>query len=180
MIIAREKRRTNLAEYIIYMWQLEDMLRALQLDIEQVDRYVVSAYQLGEQERGEIREWYDNLIEMMKQEKVEKSGHLQVIKNMVNELVELHFYLLNQVGDRRYQQLFMAAGNSLLEYRRKTDLAEDIPDVELALHALYIQLLLKLQKKEVHSQTVQAMESFSRMMAYLAAKYREMEEKNDE
>ena len=37
MLIAREKKKNNIAEYILYMWQLEDMLRALKLDMEQVE-----------------------------------------------------------------------------------------------------------------------------------------------
>ena len=174
MLIAREKRKTNLAEYILYMWQLEDMLRALQMDMGQVDQYIVSGFQVDDATRKEIREWYDNLVEMMKREKVVKSGHLQVVRNMVNELTEMHFHLLYNEPDVHYHQLFMAAANHLLDYRRKSDLPEDISDVELALHALYGQLMLRLQKKEVNSQTTQAMESFSRMMAYLAAKYREL------
>ena len=59
MLIAREKRRTNVAEYILYMWQVEDMLRALALDIEQVDRHVVSQFRVDEKTKLEIREWYD-------------------------------------------------------------------------------------------------------------------------
>jgi len=182
MIIAQQKQRTNLAEYIIYMWQLEDLLRGLQLDMGKVDRLIVSAYDTDDDTRAEIRYWYDNLIEMMKQEKIEVSGHLQVVKNRVNELTEMHFYLLHQQQDRIYHQLVTQAAPNLLEYRHKSHLGEDISDVELALHALYGQLMLKLQKKEVHSQTKHAMDSFSSMLAYLAAKYRQCQEKeyNDE
>lgn len=176
MLIAREKRRTNVAEYILYMWQVEDMLRALALDIEQVDRHVVSQFRVDEKTKLEIREWYDNLIAMMRLEKVEKSGHVQVVKNMVNELVELHYHLLNQAADVKYRQLFLAAANNLLDYRRKANLPEDVSDVELALHALYGRLMLRLQKKEIHTQTEEAMGTFSRMLGYLAARYKQMEE----
>lgn len=180
MIIAREKRQTNVAEYIIYMWQLEDLLRGLGLEMEKVEQMLVAAYDTDEATRAEIRYWYDNLIEMMKLEGVEKEGHLQVVKNMVNELTETHFLLLHQQPDRAYHQLVMAAMPGLIEYRAKSQSGEEISDVELALHALYGQLILKLQKKEVHSQTKQAMESFSRMLAYLAAKYQKMEEETGE
>ncbi|MDE5611902.1 MAG: DUF4924 family protein, partial [Odoribacter sp.] len=75
MLIAREKKKSNIAEYILYMWQIEDMLRAMGLDIRQVDEHVVSAFQSDERTRQEIRDWYDNLIAMMRQEKVEQKGH---------------------------------------------------------------------------------------------------------
>ena len=29
MLIAREKRKSNVAEYILYMWQVEDLLRLI-------------------------------------------------------------------------------------------------------------------------------------------------------
>ena len=90
MLIAREKKKGNIAEYILYMWQIEDMLRAMGLDIERVNENVVAAFQTDERVKQEIREWYDNLIVMMKQEKVEQRGHIQVLKNTVNELTELH------------------------------------------------------------------------------------------
>ena len=57
--------------------------------------------------------------------------------------------------------------SNLLDYRRKTNLPEEVSDVELALHALYGHLMLRLQKKEINSQTTMAMETFSRMLAYL-------------
>ncbi|MFR7808968.1 MAG: DUF4924 family protein [Butyricimonas faecihominis] len=46
---------------------------------------------------------------MMRKEEVTKSGHVQVVKNMVNELTELHFHLLHNVQDMKYKQLFMMA-----------------------------------------------------------------------
>ena len=169
MLIAREKRKSNVAEYILYMWQVEGMLRAMQMDIELGD----------DATRKEISDWYDNLIEMMRKEEVTKSGHVQVVKNMVNELTELHFHLLHNVQDMKYKQLFMMAANNLLDYRRKTNLPEEVSDVELALHALYGHLMLRLQKKEINSQTTMAMETFSRMLAYLALRYKEVEENEE-
>ena len=145
---------------------------------EQVRSHLMSA---GENDatRKEISDWYDNLIEMMRKEEVTKSGHVQVVKNMVNELTELHFHLLHNVQDMKYKQLFMMAANNLLDYRRKTNLPEEVSDVELALHALYGRLMLRLQKKEINSQTTMAMETFSRMLAYLALRYKEVEENEE-
>ena len=170
MLIAREKRKSNVAEYILYMWQVEDMLRAMQMDIELVNRNVVSQFGGDDATRKEISDWYDNLIEMMRKEEVTKSGHVQV---------ELHFHLLHNVQDMKYKQLFMMAANNLLDYRRKTNLPEEVSDVELALHALYGHLMLRLQKKEINSQTTMAMETFSRMLAYLALRYKEVEENEE-
>lgn len=72
MLIAREKKKNNIAEYILYMWQLEDMLRALKLDMEQVDRYLVAGFQADERTSKEIHDWYDNLGSLLWQKR--KSG----------------------------------------------------------------------------------------------------------
>jgi hypothetical protein len=176
MLIAREKRKENVAEYILYMWQVEDMLRAFQMEIRQVEEHVVAGFQVDEDTRREIREWYDNLIEMMKQEEVTAVGHLQVVKNMMNELAEMHFYLMFLEGDAHYRQLHREAARHLAAFRQKIGAPEDVPDTDVALQALYGQLLLRLQKKDILSQTRQAIETFSKMIAYLAAKYRRMEE----
>ena len=34
MFIAEQKKRDNIAEYLLYMWQLEDILRAYVLDFD--------------------------------------------------------------------------------------------------------------------------------------------------
>ena len=176
MLIAREKKKSNIAEYILYMWQIEDMLRAMNLDIVKVEQLLVNAFQVELEIKREIREWYDNLIAMMKQEKVEEKGHLQVLKNTVNELTELHFYLLHQVHDRRYHQIVTLAASNLIDFRKKAGVDDTVSDVELALNGLYGHLLLRLQKKEVNPETAQAMETFSKMIAYLGACYKQMEE----
>lgn len=178
MIIARERKKENLAEYIIYMWQLEDMLRGLNLDINEIDKCVVSAYRVDENRKKEIRDWYENLIEMMKQEKIEKSGHLQVVKNSVNELTELHFYLLHTVHDPKYHHLITQAIQNFIDFRKRAGVSDEISDIELALNGLYGSLMLRLKGEEVSKETKQAMESFSRVLAYLAMKYKQMEEED--
>lgn len=179
MLIAREKRNSNIAEYILYMWQVEDMLRALRMDMEAVDRYIVAGFKTDEETGKKIHDWYDNLAAAMKQEKVEVRGHLQVLKNLMNELTELHFFLLHEVHDRQYGQLVTAAAGNLVEFRRKSGVEDSVSDVELAMNALYGSLLLRLRKQEIHPATAAAMESFSKMLAYLAARYKEMEEREN-
>ena len=56
MIIAQQKRRDNIAEYLLYLWQVEDLLRACQLDIDKVEKAVISRYDVDEKTRHEIKE----------------------------------------------------------------------------------------------------------------------------
>ena len=175
MLIAREKKKSNIAEYILYMWQVEDMLRALEFDMQRVKTAVIDRFGADEATAKEMYDWYDNLAEMMRKEKVEAKGHLQILKNNVNELTELHYFLLQKVNDMRYRQMVTMAAGNLIDFRSKAGAGNEVSDVELALNALYGQLMLRLQKREIHPQTVQAMESFSKMIGYLAARYHENE-----
>ncbi len=175
MLIAREKKKSNIAEYILYMWQVEDMLRALGFDMQRVKETVIDRFGAEEATAKEMYDWYDNLAEMMRKEKVEVKGHLQILKNNVDELTELHYFLLQKANDVRYRQLVTMAAGNLIDFRSKAGAGNEVSDVELALNALYGQLMLRLQKKEMHPQTLQAMESFSKMIGYLAAWYHKNE-----
>lgn len=177
MIIAREKRKTNIAEYILYMWQVEDMIRAFGFDTDKLFNSVFGQAGFSEDKTKEIKEWYDNLAEMMKIEHVEKAGHVQVLKNIVNDVNELHLSLLYDKKDPKYMELVSKYANNFVEFRQKAGVTNDVSDVELALNGLYGVLMLKLQKKEISKFTLSAMESFSKVLAYLSLRYKELEEK---
>ena len=179
MIIAREKKDTNIAEYVIYMWQLEDILRALSLDMTLVKQHIVDKFEVSEDQKQEIYDWYDNLVQMMKNEKIEKSGHLQVIKNVINEMTEVHFYLLHEVHDMVYHGILTSCINNFVEFRKRTNVSDEISDVELALNGLYGVLMLRLQGKQAGEETTQAMESFSKVLAYISKKYKQLEEETE-
>ena len=46
MIVAEQKRKENVAEYILYMWQIEDTIRALDFDLTRITEYVHEGYRL--------------------------------------------------------------------------------------------------------------------------------------
>ena len=46
MIIAQLKRKENIAEYLLYMWQIEDIIRANKLDIDLIEKNLISQYNI--------------------------------------------------------------------------------------------------------------------------------------
>ena len=46
MITASQKRKENIAEYLLYMWQIEDLIRANGLDIDKIRANVLERYNL--------------------------------------------------------------------------------------------------------------------------------------
>ena len=51
MDIALAKRRENIAEYILYLWQIEDMLRALQFSPEAIYSQLIAPRGIEEGQR---------------------------------------------------------------------------------------------------------------------------------
>lgn len=172
MIIAKQKKEENIVEYLLYMWQIEDILRAYKLDIEKLDEVIVSQYQQDENTKKEIREWYDNLIQMMKLEHIEETGHLQININLVNDLNDLHIELLQNPQEIQYNALFFKTLPFLVEFRNKLKAGEETNDIQLSLHSLYAILLLKLQKKEISKDTEVAVKQISSFLAVLSQKYK--------
>ena len=74
--IAQQLKERNIAEYLIYMWQEEDLIRANHCEPEEMEVNVISRY--PEEQRSGMREWYGNLITMMNEEGVREAGHLQM------------------------------------------------------------------------------------------------------
>ena len=71
MIIAAQKRKENIAEYLLYMWQVEDLIRANGLDIDRIKANVIDRFDLTPDARKEMVDWYEGLIDMMRREGVE-------------------------------------------------------------------------------------------------------------
>ncbi|MBR0502995.1 MAG: DUF4924 family protein [Paludibacteraceae bacterium] len=172
MIIAKQKKEENIAEYILYMWQIEDIIRGYQLDIDQIQKNIIDQYQQPEEVKKQIRDWYENLIEMMRLEHKEKSGHLQININQVNDLNDLHNELLQNPKEIQYNAQFFKVLPFLIEFRNKLHAGEEMNDVHLALHALYAILLLRLQKKEISKDTQVAIQHISGLLSVLSAKYK--------
>lgn len=107
MIIARQKRKENIAEYLLYMWQVEDLIRANKFDMDSINRTVIAHYDQPEEVKKEIAQWYEELIEMMRSEGVMEKGHIQLNKNVIITLTDLHLRLLKSPKEMVYSALII-------------------------------------------------------------------------
>ncbi|MDE5711601.1 DUF4924 family protein [Bacteroides sp.] len=168
MKIAQRLKEQNIAEYLIYMWQVEDLIRANRCDIDEVCRNVISRY--PEAEQPALEEWYGNLVGMMCAEGVKERGHLQINRNVIRNLTELHGMLLASTKYPFYNAAYFKALPFIVELRRKGDKQEE-SELETCFEALYGILLLRLQKKEISRETAKAMEAVSGFISLLANYY---------
>ena len=174
MLIAREKRTTNIAEFILYMWQLEDMIRASGFDIDEIDKAIISKYRQPAEILYEMRDWYASLIESMKQEKIEKKGHLSFVNNLIKELTDLHIRLLDHPDESEYRLLYNQARPNIEVLMNKTNSPVQ-SKIEACLTGLYGFLMMRLQKKEISSETTAAISTFSSLLAFLSKRFLEIE-----
>ena len=62
MIVARQKKEENIAEYLLYMWQIEDFIRACRGNIDVIQKQIIDGYRGQSPETmNAIHEWYENL-----------------------------------------------------------------------------------------------------------------------
>lgn len=167
MYIASKKRKENIAEYILYMWQVEDIIRANDCDIDLIKANIIDRSGLDEARRAEMTQWYESLIDMMRREGVTKSGHLQINRNVLNQLVQLHQTLLADPAFPEYTAEFYKTLPYVVELRSKAGDAK-VGEIETCFTALYGMLMMRLQKKDVGPQTLQAIGQISRFIALLA------------
>ena len=170
MITASQKRKENIAEYLLYMWQVEDLIRANNLDIDKIKENIIDKYNLDEARKREMVEWYESLIDMMRREGVAESGHLQINKNVLADMVRLHRALLNDPRFADYSAEFYRALPYVVELRSKAG-ENKAGEIETCFNALYVMLMLRLQGKEINPDTLNAIKQISRFIALLAKNY---------
>lgn len=172
MIIASQKKKENIAEYLLYMWQIEDIIRANGLDIDRIQQQIITPFGLpGEQEKA-MREWYESLIDMMRAEGVEQKGHLQLNNNVLIDLTDLHLRLLKSTREPFYGAAFFKTLPYIVELRAKSG-EEKAGEIETCFNALYGVLLLRLGKREISADTLKAIQQISTFLAILSEKYRQ-------
>ena len=155
------------------MWQIEDLIRSFQFDLDKINAQIISQFEVEKDVKKEIYIWYEGLIEQMKTEKLQKSGHLQFIQNTINELNDLHLYLI-QKQNAKYLQYYSWAKNHIDELQKLSKINQQ-NEIESSLNGLYGYLLLKLQKRKISSETQKSIENISKMMAFLNQIYFKIE-----
>jgi hypothetical protein len=178
MLISRQKKQENIVEYILYMWQIEDLIRAYNFDLVAIETEIISQFDIDQQTHEQMVEWYDNLIQLMLKEKVEQKGHIQAIQNIVNDLSKLHIRLLDSSFSPDYRKEFEKLLPYIKELLEKTNNKEKNL-VEILLEALYGILILKLKKAKISNQTLEATQKISEFLSLLAQKYHQLENDYD-
>ncbi len=144
-----KSKKDNIAEYILYLWQMEDYLRAFPQNADATP---------------ELHE----LNEMMHREGIVDGGHLALANNALSELEDLHATILNE--DAMYRAAIMRLQPSLNLLKAKTD-RPTMSDIEACLLLLYQIMLLKLQNREITPETASVQTQATQVLTFLSRTY---------
>jgi len=173
MLIAKEKEKSNIAEHILYMWQIEDIIRSNNFDLTQINDSIISKFEISKEKQYEMKFWYQNLIEQMMKEGISDKGHLRATNTYIEELNNLHNSLLTTIQDPLYQEKYLAAKGNISNFIIKSG-GEAKNEIHACFIGLYGYFLLKLKRSEISEATKEAMNSFSQLLAVLADRYKKV------
>lgn len=175
MKIAKELKDTNIAEYVLYMFQLEDTLRAYGCDSDRVAAEYVSRFDWTEDEKAAEKEWLSWLCMMMHEEGKTRCGHLQSNLLTISLLTDLHQQLLDSPKQAFYTAAYYKALPFIVEYRQRSQ-GENDSELQNCFDMLYAVMLLRLQKREISKGTQEALAAVSQLIALLADAWRKERE----
>ena len=170
MFIAKELRKKSIAEYLLYMWQIEDIIRAMGCSLPLIRKVYISKFTdyTDEQKEDEI-DWFGNLVRMMNEEGKRDQGHLNINDIIVRDLVDLHQRLLQSNRFPIYNAEYYKVLPFIVELRGKGD--KNISEIETCLDALYGIMMLRMQKKEISPETEHAIKEISTFIGMLSDYY---------
>lgn len=171
MIVAQQKRKENICEYLLYMWQVEDLVRAAGCRIEAIEELILPRYQVQGVELEHIKQWYAELADMMRQEGKQTSGHLDINRVVLMQLEDLHQRLLKNPEDYIYQGLHYQVLPAVIQLRAKSE-GREVGDLETCFNAVYGYLTLKLKGEAIGEETEKSIKQMSTFLAMLAHRYK--------
>ena len=169
MYISQELRKKSIAEYLLYMWQVEDIIRAYDCSLTRLRREYIARFDYDNDQISELTDWYGNLVTMMNSEGKREKGHLQINQVVLQQLVELHAQLLASTKFPFYTAQYYKVLPFIVELRNRGD--KDQNEIETCLNALYGTMMLRLQKREISPDTKHAISEITTFIGLLSDYY---------
>lgn len=160
-------KAAHIVEYVLYLWQVEDLVRAAEFD-EAVMRSMV-------EDQGEAEvSWLLNYAQTMQREGMKSQGHTGEANQALTELALLHDLLLSTLKDPDYTAAYEVTAPFIKELETKNAQAGIRPmhPIELMCVTLYGWLILRMSKREVSAETEAAMVAMRNLANALGAGHR--------
>lgn len=169
MFIAKSIREKSVVEYLLYMWQIEDLIRAYGCSLTRIRREYIDRFDYTDQQKDEEEDWFGDLIRMMNQEGKREKGHLAINEVLLQDLGDLHVRLLQSTRFPFYSAEYYRVLPFIVELRQKGD--KEIGEVETCLNALYGVMLLRMRQKPISPETAHAIKAITTFLGMLSDYY---------
>lgn len=169
--IAEKKKFQNIGEYLIYMYQMEDLIRSYQGNMDEIRQYVISHYPVSEEEKHEISTWFEGILNKMRAEKSLEQGHLNELKDLVETLAHIHWKLLKT--DKTYFETYSKAKPYILKAIINSANENPGNEIQICLNGIYGLLLCRLLGRKVPNEQVKAAEAFGDVLSLLNFHYQQ-------
>lgn len=169
MFIAKSIREKSVVEYLLYMWQMEDLIRAYGCSLTRIRREYIDRFEYTDQQKDEEEDWFGDLIRMMNQEGKREKGHLAINEVLLQDLGDLHVRLLQSTRFPFYSAEYYRVLPFIVELRQKGD--KEIGEVETCLNALYGVMLLRMRQKPISPETAHAIKAITTFLGLLSDYY---------
>ena len=170
MYISQQLRKKNIAEYLLYMWQIEDIIRAYGCNLSRIRREYIDKFDCDDDRKEDMADWYGSLVNMMNQEGCREKGHLQINKIVMQQLSELNSLLLSSPKFPFYNSEYYKVLPFIVELRKRSG-ENNEGEIETCFNALYGTMMLRLQKKAVSPETEHAIKEISTFIGMLSDYY---------
>ena len=171
MYISQELRKSNIAEYLLYMWQIEDTIRAFDCSLSRIRHEYIDRFDYTDEQKEDVADWFGHLIRMMNEEGCREKGHLQINRVTLQQLVDLHVQLLDSSKFPFYQSEYYKVLPYIVELRNKGAHREE-NEIETCFNSLYGVMMLRLQKKEITPDTQHAVKEITTLIGMLSDYYK--------
>lgn len=169
MFIAKSIREKSVVEYLLYMWQMEDLIRAYGCSLTRIRREYIDRFDYTDQQKDEEEDWFGDLIRMMNQEGKREKGHLAINEVLLQDLGDLHVRLLQSTRFPFYSAEYYRVLPFIVELCQKGD--KEIGEVETCLNALYGVMLLRMRQKPISPETAHAIKAITTFLGMLSDYY---------
>ena len=169
MFIAKSIREKSVVEYLLYMWQMEDLIRAYGCSLTRIRREYIDRFDYTDQQKDEEEDWFGDQIRMMNQEGKREKGHLAINEVLLQDLGDLHVRLLQSTRFPYYSAEYYRVLPFIVELRQKGD--KEIGEVETCLNALYGVMLLRMRQKPISPETAHAIKAITTFLGMLSDYY---------
>ena len=169
MFVAQELKKKSIAEYLLYMWQVEDIIRAYGCSLPVIKKQYIDRFNFTDEQKDEEIDWFGNLIRMMNEEGKRESGHLNINKVLLKDVIDLHGMLLQSTKFPIYNAEYYKVLPFIVELRNRGD--KTVNEIETCLDALYGVMMLRLQKKPITPETERAIKEITTFVGFLSDYY---------